>query len=41
MEKKVCASCFEEISGGVFIVKNKKKIYFCSGECLEEFEKLN
>ena len=37
MEK--CGYCLEEIEGGTFIIKGEKKVYFCSGKCLNSYEK--
>lgn len=38
---KVCAICFIDIEGGTYIEKEGRKIYFCSGNCLNEFEDNN
>lgn len=38
MEKVVCYNCLTEISGGTYTFKNNKKIYFCSGKCLDKYE---
>lgn len=36
MEK--CGYCMDEIEGGTFI-GNEQRIYICSGECLDAYEK--
>lgn len=38
-EKKICAGCFEEIKGGTYIEKPEKRMYFCSAECLDEYNR--
>lgn len=37
-EIKKCRYCMDEIKGGTFI-EGKKKVYLCSGECLDAYEK--
>lgn len=40
MKNKIihCGYCFEEIEGGVYI-DGAKRIYFCSGDCVDKYEK--
>ena len=33
-----CGYCLDDIEGGTFI-DGKKKVYFCSGKCLNNYEK--
>ena len=35
---ETCSYCLDEISGGTYIDK-EKRFYFCSIECLDEWEK--
>ena len=37
--KKVCNHCYEYTEGGTYIEEKGKKLYFCSGKCLEEYKK--
>ena len=38
METKVCATCFEYIAGGIYIVRGERKIYFCSTNCEHDYD---
>ncbi len=37
--RKVCNHCEEYTEGGTYIEEKGKKLYFCSGKCLEEYKK--
>jgi len=34
-----CGYCLNEIEGGTLIIESEKKVYFCSGGCLNSYER--
>ena len=38
METKFCATCIKEITGGIYILKGERKIYFCSTKCEHDYK---
>jgi len=34
-----CGYCLEDLEGGTFIIEGEKRVYLCSGGCLNNYEK--
>ena len=39
METKVCYTCSKEITGGIYLLKGERKIYFCSTKCEHDYDR--
>ena len=36
--KQICEHCYEWIEGGAYTEVKGKRIFFCSGKCIDEYK---